>query len=418
MTDFKLPGGSTLDVTLGRKRRKARPQAPSARDERGIIPVESNPTRYVFRGKPSIIFLDLGTRLRSVAAASWSGGRYRPASETTAPARDDTKFDEYVELEYERAAPAQLATPTLAEFQALDARLLGSRAPGSSDTLDPLSTTEANVTGRKLYNCMPLPHAGRWLYATAGVGDDLYKLQTAEQEGEAEGAPEWKRREAAEADADEQWNGQNLAADVAHGSGVLKVKGSVQRLRIVVGDYSEHGLPRAVGAYEEFDTGDGANFKVTSEPSYSADAVSPSLAGAGEVRVYLKPRLLRYELATGGGVFRWDGRVSVYPDLFLFRNALDQPAVNRRAMCGVRRSPLASAYYDANPPPPGESAALIIPSFSAVNVPPSLSVAGALAAVVAKGNKVYYVWRKTARSLNFASDQNPYNGLILLDTPC
>ncbi|HEV2861107.1 MAG TPA: hypothetical protein VGX48_08885 [Pyrinomonadaceae bacterium] len=412
---FKVPPGSTLDVTLGRKRRKARPQAPPARDERGIIPVESNPTRYVFRGKPSIIFLDLGTRLRSVAAASWTGGRYRPASETTAPARDDTKFDEYVELEYERAAPAQLATPTLAEFQALDARLIGSRAPGSSDTLDPLSTTAANVTARALYNCMPLPHDGRWLYATVGVGGELFKLSA----DEGERPDEWKAREAAAADADERWNELNLAAGVAHGSGVLKAKGPVGRLRVVAGDYSEHGLARAVGAYEEFDTADEANFKVTSESSFSADAVPLSLAGSADVRVYLKPRMLRYELSTGaGGVFRWDGRVPVYPDLYIFRNASSQEDLNRRAMCAMRRSPLASAHYDANPPPSGQTAFLRWPSFTAADVPPVLTVAGALCCVIAQGVKVFFVWRKTARALDFGEDKNPYSGGVLLDTPC
>lgn len=383
---------------------------------RGLLPADEDDNPYTFREKPQITFLDLGTRLRSGPGALWKGDRYRAAAEVSSPTVRDDYFDEYVEIEYERAAPVVLASPTLSEVQALDRRLLGSRAPSGTDALDPLGQTPANVTGRRLYNCMPLVFDSHWLYVTVGVSEKFYKLSA----DEGERPDEWERREHESLDSHERWNELNLAADVSFGSGLLKPKGAVKSLRAVAGDYSSVGVARAVGAYEEFDTEDDANFKVTSEASFDADAVAPNWSSGAQVRVYLKPRFLRYELMTSDPLapFRWDGRVPVYPDLYIFRGASSQADVNSRAMCAVRRSPLASAWLDSNPPGAGDEAVLVWPAFSAGSVPPTLTPAGALAAVIAQGDKVFYVWRKTARALDFAHDQNPYAGGLLLDTPC
>lgn len=416
MTDFKVPAGETLEIDLRRKR-KPKEQPVKRDDERqGGVSAEGDPTRYVFRDHPQIIFLDLGTRLRSVPASEWKGDRSRAAEEVSQPVVRDDYFDEYVEIEYERAAPVRLASPTLSEVNTLDRRLLGSRALGGTDALDPLGQTPANRTGRQLYNCMPLLHDARWLYAVIGVNDKSFKLSA----DEGERPREWERRGEAAGDSQEQWNELNLEALIPFGSGLLKPKGTVKSLRVVAGDFSSHGLQRAVGAYEEFDTEDNANFKVTSEASFDAATVPLKLSNGAPIRVYLKPRFLRYELTTSNllAPLRWDGRVPVYPDLFVFRGASTQPEVDSRAMCAVRRSPIGSAYYDANPPDEGTVGFLSWPSFTADSVPPTLTPAGALAAILAQGSKVYYVWRRTARALDFAHDENPYAGGVILDTPC
>lgn len=421
---YEVKPGGTFSVTLKRKGREEKPARRPAPPS-GLVGPDEPESRYVFRGTPQIIFLDLGTRLRSIPAADWTGDRYRAAADASSPVTRDDYFDEYVEMVYERAAPVQLAAPTLAEVQALDARLLGSRAPGSTDTLDPLGTTPANVTKRKLFNCMPLPQGSFWLYTTVGVGDKLTKLSTDEGQGAVadEHPAEWTRRKPQATDARERWNSRNLSADVAAGTGILKVKGAIKRLRVVAGDFSAHGLPRAVGAYEEFDTDDSTNFKITTEPRSDAPAAALKLASSSPVRVYLKPRLVRRVLSaldtpfsTFG--FMWDGRVPVYPDLWLIRNISSVEDVNARAMCALRRSPLASAYYDEHPPPSGHAPYLSFPSFIAGQLPPILTPAGALSAVVAQGSKVFYVWRSLAREIDFGVDGNPFVGAYPLDTPC
>lgn len=59
---FKIPPGKTLEINLKRKKRTPPATIAGSDDNAGIIPVESEKTRYVRRDKGSVTFYDLGTR--------------------------------------------------------------------------------------------------------------------------------------------------------------------------------------------------------------------------------------------------------------------------------------------------------------------------------------------------------------------
>lgn len=428
---IKLPSGGNVQITLRRKRRKpaskkARPVPP-----RGIVPVDDEPPRYLRRGKVEIVYLDLATRLHSVPSTTFTGNRIRLASDTAAPVRDDTYFNEYVEIEYElpRVAAQPATLYTTEEIAQLTAALLGARAPGSSDTLDPLATTEANVTGRKLFNCMPLPERAGLFHLWAGVNDEDYRLSdgTITDTGgiwPVSVVEEWKRRKANAADAQERWNPLNLQfANVAHRTAMLKPRARVERLAQTYQPSAGFGGANVWGMYERFDTSDLTNYKITSEPSFAAAEASISFNTRSAIRIYLVPRMVLHTFTTGVGTpynftpFAWHGRMMIYPDVWTGTGAT-QEEVNRRALCFIQRSPLALSAFNAVTPT--VTPVYAVPSFYVFfqEYPNAISLPGMLSAVIVQGAKTFYIWRRTAALINFETDGNIFAGGVSLDTPC
>jgi hypothetical protein len=428
--ETKIPPGGKVEITLRRKR-KPSPKAARTADARGIVPVDDETPRYLRRGQVEIVYLDLATRLRSVPPTTFTGNRIRLASDTGAPARSDDYFNEYVEQVYELPrAPGfhNITLYTPAEIALLTASLLGARLPGSPDALDPLSTTEANVSGRKLFNCQPLPHSAGYSHVWAGVNDKEFRLADGTAGDNVGGlwadlgAEEWTRRTASDQDALEKWNPLNLQfSNAPHTAGRLRPKlARVTRLRQfykVVPGFGE-----VWGAYERFDTGDLVNFKITGAPAFAAPDI-PFSMGRGEVRVYLVPRMTLHTFQTGAGTpynanpYRWHARMMAYPDAWLSQ-AGTQAELRRRALCFILRSPLAGAAFAAVTPT--ITPIYSVPQFFVFSqeYPASISLAGMLSAVIAQGGKVFYVWRRTSATLNYSTSFNPYAGSATLDTPC
>jgi len=420
-----------MQITLRRKRRKPAPKQARPAPPQGIVPVDDETPRYLRRGNVEIIYLDLATRLRSVPPTTFTRNRIRLSSETSAPVRDDANFNEYVEIEYElpRSGGSKTVLYTGEQIASLTAALLGSRAPGAADALDPLATTEANVTGRKLYNCMPLPIRAGWFHMWVGVGDDEFRLSEGTLEDSGGVWPqatveEWKLRKASDTDASERWNPLNTQfANVAHKTATLKPTGRVERLRHIYKPSASFGGFNVWGMYERFDTSDTANYKITSTPSFAATEVPISLSTRSAVRVYLVPRMVLHTFTTGAGTpynftpFAWHGRMMVYPDVLTGPGAT-QAEINRRALCFILRSPLASAAY--NSVTPTGTPAYTIPPFYGFSqeYPNSISLPGMLCAVIAQGTKTFYIWRRTQALINFAADGNVFAGGVPLDTPC
>lgn len=426
----KLPPGGKVQITLRRKR-KPSPKAARSDDARGIVPVDDETPRYLRRGKIEIVYLDLATRLRSVPPTTFTGNRIRLSSDTSAPTRNDDYYNEYVEQAYELPrvpGSHNITLYTQAEVASLTASLLGARLPGSADTLDPLGMTEANVTGRKLFNCQPLPYSAGYFHIWAGVNDKDFWLAGDSPQDYAGSfwdnlrAQEWTRRVSDGRDALEKWNPLNLQfSNPAHQAGLLKPKvASVTRLRQFY--KTAPRLGEVWGAYERFDTSDTTNYKITSAPTYASPEIPFSVA-RGEIRVYLVPRMNLHSFYTGPGTpyqgnpYRWHSRMMAYPDAWRSQAGTDAE-LHQRAMCFILRSPLAGAAFQAVTPT--ATPTYIIPEFFtfAQEYPAAISLAGMLSAVITQGDKVFYVWRRTNAILNYATSFNPYAGGVPLDTPC
>jgi|GEM_PF-3367289 len=429
MTDEKVPPGSTVAVNLRRKRPPEKIEEITT-PSRGIIPIDSETPRYLRRPQAHIIFLDLATRLRSVPPTIFTGNRIRLSTDTESPARNDDYFNEYVEQVYElaRTPATRLTLYTQEQIAQLTAALLGSRTPGSTDTLDPFATTPANVTGRKLHNCMPLPHRAGNLQTWIGVNDGEYHLADGTIDDGAGGglwtnfgAQEWKEREARPAeDASERWNPLNLRLTSApHRAGRLTPKGAIKRVRLLYPFVENYG--DIWGAYERFDTHDPVNYKLTNLPSFSAEEVTFS-AGRGDLRVYLVPRMILHNFTTGEGTpyylfnrYRWHSRKPVYPDDFTPSQVSE---VSQFFRCFIERSPLAGQAFRAVTPTttPGYFSAQF--NEFGGEYPASISRTGMLAAALVQGSRVWYVWRRTDAPLDPLAAFNPYSGGLSVDTPC
>lgn len=449
MTDFKLPGGSTLDVTLKRapKRRRRRPG--DEPDDEGLIPVGDDPTRYVFRGKLSVEVFDLGTRLRSVPEQDFDEKRVRLSSELSAPETRDDNFNEYVEKQFGAAGTVEVSTPgnyirlnlSDAEVRSLDRQLLG--LPG--DELDPFGFTAANRSGRKLPNCMPLPHANNFKLDLL-LGEERYALAAPDSRStfaqsdlhlagdgaqvEEERQAEWKKREPEDGDAAERWNPFNTGArsssefinsqwqsftslNSAFEPGVLKPKkGAGGRLAVAHGHNEPlSGNNVGFGLFETFDTSDAETFKITREPSFDAEAVDFRLPSA-RVRVYLRPRIVKYFWGIFGlnnftrplgDQVMFAGRLPVYP--FLPTGDLRLPsqktinsylARTPEAAAAVRRNRALYPGATSNPNPTGLASIYEFPgdgsTFARNYV--RYNQVGLLVGVVVAGSRKYYVWRK------------------------
>jgi hypothetical protein len=452
MSDFKLPPGSALNINLRRKPRRKRKGAPEATPgaKKGILPVDEETPRYIRRRNLTITFLDLGTRLRSVADSSFDELRYRPRADTAAPVRNDERTNEYVEIDY--TSPGQISVNfdggvpygrlslTTSQLNDLQSLLLG--LPG--DSLDPFGSTEANVTGRKLTHCMPLPY-GNLLNLNAFINERHYLCGLASvipaEEIPQEDLDRWELRKGKADEDEERWNPHNLAQWNLAGlpltrEGQLKPKGAVGHgLRIVTA---------YLHTYEPFDTDDAVNFKVTSEPSFDADAVLFKFSGSPH-RVYLRPRLVMHTpdmalpytsasnpdqtfyLPSGAAMwaddlFAWAGRFPVYPQFPLHSpllSSFDRPVFEAY----YSRSPHATAAHDRIKAlvlslpsetrelfgipadgvyagtPDRQGAAQVREETDPASTPfgarLSYSMTGLLVGVIARGASRFYVWRKT-----------------------
>lgn len=449
---FTIQPGETAQIKLKRRRKPRRKDAPQAKPaaKKGILPVSDETPRYIRRQNLAITFYDLGTRLRSVADSSFDELRFRPSSATDAPERNDEWTDEYVEIDY--TSPGQvsvdfdggtpygrlsLTTSQLGELQSL---LLGK--PG--DAFDPFGFTEANVTGRRLANCMPLPY-GNLLNLNAITGGRHYLCGLANvippEEIPQEDLDRWKLRRAKADEETERWNPHNLEQWNLAGlpltrEGQLKPKGAGgSGLKIVTA---------SLHTYEPFDTDDAVNFHVTNEPSFDADAIAFKFTSAPH-RVYLRARLVMHTpdlslpytsasqpdqtfyLPSGAAMwsddyFTFAGRFPIYPQFPLHSPLLsswDQPVFEAY----YARAPVASATHDrikalllslpaatkelfgipsdgvyAGPPDKQGQASVreeTAPSSTPFGARLSYQMAGLLVAVIARGNSRFYVWRKT-----------------------
>ena len=461
--ETKLPAGASVEIVLRRRRRDAPERAPAGQEEppRSIVPTDDEPSRYLHRAGLEITFYDLGTRLRSVPATDFSELRFRPKDETTAPQRNDNFYNEYVEMEWEAEAVSETLSDDSSlylsdfvretDFRALEKRILGQRASSSTDALDPFGTTSANVTGRQLANCMPLAydcggalvdlvlrrdgadekryligqHLSRGFLTTVGTPQDT--VQASE---------EWDARRSKELDATERWNPHNLSSGVAHATGVLKPKDSGGgQLKI-----------EAALVYEPFATDDPVTYKITRQPSYTAEEVSFPGLSRGRVRVFLKPqlRLIQFfytrPLRSQDGVqttffgYGITARLPVYTRLprvgFGARepgaqlNCLPARGWARSVSAFFSRSPLAKAVGDAD-----EAATLAFhqflnperiysydeayegrwvtplqaPRFNNGTTQPATRV-GLLVGAISLGSAIYYVWLRRDESVDLRQE--------------
>lgn len=285
------------------------PQGKPAPDSpRGSLFTEDEAGRYIRRkSKLTIEFYDLGTRLRSVPPSAFDAKRVRLSTELSKPSRDDSFYNEYVEIESEIAGK-RVATQHGVRFEISEQeisernrRLVGSRGSGSTDESDPFATTEANVSGRKLPNAMPIPFASD-LLIDVWLDETRYVVGSRPNylDGSAGENPDaWQGRKPSEADKTEQWNQFNLESGAAKVSGYIEpVEASVRHLHVDTGgnvettdDNQKNPQQRVVGYYEWFDTADTASFKITREPEFAAPAAEFRLRQA-EIGIYLVPRLM------------------------------------------------------------------------------------------------------------------------------
>jgi hypothetical protein len=312
---------------------------------------QGNYPPYVFQYDPvpqggkNIYFYDLGTRLRTVTDVEPTTAdsvelrsriRFRDAIDTPISATTDEPLLDHT-LEYLEVAVDGQATDldaidpdnldlnggnlgTQAELPAaiitaLDKAMLGSRwrdpahpADPPADLLDPLGFTKAVGSLRKIPNCAPIPYetqrwGGGYDDALLAIDVELYKGEDAPQrlicaahqrpKIEELGDPrvalitntKWKKRTAnPDKDALERWNPLNTLDDTTGlNQGYIESKG-------LGGGYNLRIKSRL--QYEEFDTGDAVNYKVTSTPYFSGSEVPFKYSGGNETHIYLKPKYL------------------------------------------------------------------------------------------------------------------------------
>jgi hypothetical protein len=242
---------------------------------------------YVRRGGV-IRFFDLGTRLRSVPpATTFDRMRIRSVGEVSVPEQHDGWFNEYVEMALDLVHDINHHEVTTAEAVSHTVEIMGSL--GGGDPMDPLETSPANMSGRELAHCMPLPYHAEWLWADAVLyNDSVEKRYVIGVDGErpfvnstfdgplsSEG--KWKKLEAAP--EEENWNPLN---DIT-GDGELRAPFSGKKIKI-----------DSAAFYESFDSGDASLYKWTSGSSFGSPEVTvPSLSGK-LIRVFLVPRISHF----------------------------------------------------------------------------------------------------------------------------
>jgi hypothetical protein len=298
-------------------------------------------------------FFDIATRLRSVDTPSDFLNGYRAIDATDSPSTDASKTLEYVEIMFDALGeftdilqgvdvPAtgeydvySLATNHLqmdiadeAALAAWDAVCLGL---SSGDTMDPFGSTTLDADdARPIPNCMPVwygyddqPDDLDTYDRSSGYQNDIFDIELYNDDT-TQKFPNTKTREIVEdisttfrpsnpffqtvwddmekaenpywqstLDDDgnyqderkdhENWNPLNLSQN---GQDISK-RG---HMKLTDASGSGHIRVRSRLVYEPFDTGDVDNYKVTSEPLYSADAVDFSASVTSPLKIYLKPQ--------------------------------------------------------------------------------------------------------------------------------
>lgn len=405
--------GETVKTTLRRNKVPKRRTVHTKKAQDVVAGITDDEPRYIRRKKAvGIRFFDLGVRLRSVPMYSGPLG-YIPDDSVVAPVRNDAYYNEYIEILLDKAAAAffveatypNKAYPTSGQIKAYDAVLLGT---------NPLSSYPANVTGRSLPFCMPLPYDIRgydpdYLFyqplnsiALVAPPNHHYLWTVGGQD------PEWKLRETTPADATELWNPSNLVAGLTLRDGHfdLAVKPNT------VGIRSSNDFERY---YVHFDVSDTANFKVTAEPDFAADEASVSIGKSTEI--YLKPKVWGFhwfyqrQANPPVTVFEtdWIGRLTIYPAYAEYDSG-SIPPLSGSMRYSLLRSPIVSGGSHAAGTPPHAYATAIW------MVGPEYT--GDLCAIIRIGEQVRYVWRRTSISLGthqqdiYANIQVPEWGVV------
>lgn len=453
---FTVRRGGRVEIGIaGDADETRRPELPAAESRRVAAYADDEDEPLQRRRGLSVEVFDLGTRLRSVPAAAFDGRRVRLASELDAAEPAEGNFNEYVELELSRAAPVEVNNApggfarfnlSDAERDALGAELLG--APG--DALDAFAESAANGSGRKVPNAMPLPFDNS-LRVDVMLGDDRYPLANRSTfaasdlllPGDGETVPEaaraaWRAREPKEEDASERWNPYNTGAqsvgethagtfygfdslNPAFGQGTLRPKGGAgKRLAIAHGfNVTPPTSSVGFGLYETFDTSDAETFKVTREPSYSADEVAFKMP-AGRVRVYLKPRfVIHYSNLWNlnnftrplGDAFAFAGREPLYPfpptpaDLRILSAATLGAYMARTPAARETLQRLRALYAGAvsDPTPSGSHVVAEYSPANQISIYLHYSLAEMLVGVVTSGSARFYIWRRVHDAARFAA---------------
>lgn len=281
---LRVKRGGTVNLRIGPD---GGPKAAKAAAERVVgrpVITDQDESPYVFR-RGSIQFLDLGTRLRSVPpGTTFDRLRVRTVGELSVPEQHDSWFNEYVEMALDIARDPNDHDVSGGEAASHTVELLGSL--GGSDPMNPLETSAANASGRKLPHCMPLPYHAEWLWVDAVLhsdgGERRYAVGADEKRpfvnstfnGPLSSEGRWKKLAATP--EEENWNPLN---DVT-GSGELRASFRGKKLKI-----------DSAAFYESFDTGNTSLFKWTQGSSFGSPEVSVPTLGGRLVRVFLVPRI-------------------------------------------------------------------------------------------------------------------------------
>lgn len=246
---------------------------------KGILPVEAPKPDYTRRQQNGLVELfDLGTRLNQ------SGGITR-----------------YEELIFDALAGAEGVTPGTVNTALADSDQLAFDALALAGT--PLDKTNAGGSGRPLSNCMQLPFDTDAIAVDLYIGNDVKIVAATRKEVEYFNTqttlpvtnPDWKERVPATGDASETWQQQMIDDGEAFNTGKMGLK-STAALRI-----------RSRLFYEQFDTADAVNFKITADATYDAPSVAFTLNKSKKYELFLKPQ---WVVVSPRKVWDWERLIS------------------------------------------------------------------------------------------------------------
>lgn len=334
---------------------------------------------------------------------------------------------------------SEVATPFGPEVRHVESRILANLPVGYSRTVE---------DSRHVANAWPLYHNCGQLFLDANLYPKdnptlarRYPLQP--------GTPAWAKvrppaeRAARLADLEPYFSSPDARRDYADMQTLLAreraeewldyevdlVYEQAARLSPVVGTGQYHLRMTSPFFYEEVDTGDTFNYKVTTEPNYNAEErPMPSITAgrneAGGARVFLVPQYWRAQ-----GRFKawylfvtfWSFTYFVVPFVFQFHNRFplfprpftlgtsdyppvwfwfERSAAHQRVESAVRAIEFVSIFI---------ACLFVFTSDGIFEIRRVNTFTGALSAVVEIGGRVYYVWRRTPtnRDLTLVIAQGP-----------
>lgn len=437
MTKKTLPArfGDRIRVEIPQEPRVPAPETEGRR--RGLLPSKGEDSPLLHRSRLEIIFFDLGTRLQSVPINNLDDpAAFRPRGAQDVPTSTEGFGNRYVEQEYICPLRSNSAAPsgqlfastyhTAEDQQALDSSLLG-----TDDPLDPFGETPANGSSRLVSNCMPIPwDSAHKLYIDALISrktqaryavaippsrphiPDLFHASA-----DVATTPEWKPQNIdSHKLLSERWGFWTAAAGAVT-PGHLSLK-SAKHLKI-----------ESLYMYEEFDTADTSQFKITTTPNFEAEEARFWL-GTGRVKVYLKPQTqfyvchyVRHFPETSGGrppISMTAGIVTRLPIYPVLPELVEFRQIGSVGGNGTHRTAHATRNYNAAIMTATqrtdslitdiERVDQILRTFSgqefdasgrtqayATHSPAHRIHAGTLLGVIVKGQARYYVWQRVDR---------------------